>query len=299
MPAGAIRPQPRREGFPNQRSVVLPEAVVNKAMAIPLLGGVIPVAAGYYPFAEGHLVERTEPLSDAVLIFCVAGRGWVRLGTEKPHSVDADTLVFLPPGEAHIYGAADVAPWSIFWAHMRGEEVAAFRELLGVSVQNPLVRLPPGGAITCTFSEIYEYLEEDYTVPNLLSAATRLRMTLTDVHRFQARHPAARRDDPVGRTVSWMRTHIQVPADLSQLAKLAGMSATHYSAVFRRQTGYAPVDYFLRMKIQHACRLLDTTSLRIEEISGTIGYDDPFYFSRLFRRIMSQSPRAYRATPKG
>jgi YesN/AraC family two-component response regulator len=53
------------------------------------------------------------------------------------------------------------------------------------------------------------------------------------------------------------------------------------------------------MKVQHACGLLDTSDLRIEEIAALIGYEDPFYFSRLFRRIMAKSPRDYRGAAKG
>ena len=66
----------------------------------------------------------------------------------------------------------------------------------------------------------------------------------------------------------------------------------------RRKTGYAPVDFYLRMKVQHACLLLDTTPMRIDEVAAAIGFEDPFYFSRLFRRIMTKSPRAYRAAAK-
>jgi YesN/AraC family two-component response regulator len=59
------------------------------------------------------------------------------------------------------------------------------------------------------------------------------------------------------------------------------------------------MDYFSRLKVQHACRLLDTTSARIQEVGTEIGYPDPYYFSRLFREVMGMSPRAYRSITKG
>src|SRR4051812_22586535 len=58
----------RREGFANQKLVVLPEGVVRNALKVPLLSGLVPVAAGFFPAAERHLVERKQPLSDAIVI---------------------------------------------------------------------------------------------------------------------------------------------------------------------------------------------------------------------------------------
>ncbi len=289
----------RREGFDDQRLVVLPDAVVRRALRHPLLRGLLPVAAGYFPAASRHLVRRQKPLPEAIVIICTDGRGWVRVAGGKAHNVGPGTLVFIPPGEAHAYGADAGDPWSIYWAHVRGGEVADFAELLGVHSRNPLAPLPREAADRLNLAEIHERLEEDYTLPNLLAAAARSRMVLAEIRRLQGRHLASTEADQVGRTIAWMREHLGQRASLPGLAKEAGMSAAHYSAKFRRQTGYSPVDYFLRMKIQHACRLLDTSLMRVHEVAAAVGYDDPFYFSRLFRRIMTKSPRAYRAAPKG
>jgi AraC-like DNA-binding protein len=83
-----------------------------------------------------------------------------------------------------------------------------------------------------------------------------------------------------------------------QMAAAAGLSIPHYSDLFRRATGYPPVEHFLRLKIQRACQLLDTTELRVNEVAAAVGSTDPFYFSRFFRKITGQSPRAYRQVVK-
>jgi len=59
------------------------------------------------------------------------------------------------------------------------------------------------------------------------------------------------------------------------------------------------MDYFVRLKIQRASLLLDTTSFRVKEIGAKVGFADPYYFSRSFRQVMGMSPRAYRVDPKG
>ncbi|MBO9620944.1 MAG: helix-turn-helix domain-containing protein [Niabella sp.] len=55
-------------------------------------------------------------------------------------------------------------------------------------------------------------------------------------------------------------------------------------------TGSSPIDYFIRLKLQYACRLLKQSDLKIGEISVEPGYDDVFYFSRLFKKNNRKLP---------
>jgi YesN/AraC family two-component response regulator len=59
------------------------------------------------------------------------------------------------------------------------------------------------------------------------------------------------------------------------------------------------VDYFIHLKIQRACRLLDTTALPVGLVGARVGYEDPYYFSRIFRRVMGYPPRRYRQVHRG
>ena len=96
-----------------------------------------------------------------------------------------------------------------------------------------------------------------------------------------------------------MRQNLDRPVRVTTLASIAGLSPSHLTAVFRRQTGYAPLDYFIRLKMLHACTLLDTTVLSVTEIAARVGYDDPLYFSRAFRTVHDVSPLGYRRQRKG
>lgn len=289
----------RREGFASQTLIVLPEAVVARALRSPLLRGLAPVAAGWFPRAEGHRVERKKPLADAVILLCSAGRGWVRVGAGKRHEVGAHSLVVLPAGERHAYGADEREPWSIHWAHARGDEVDAFAQGIDLGGQSPVVRLAEDGRVAAQFAEVYARLGEDYTFPNLLVASAWLRLALAQVFLQCSRPHDETEDDPIGRSIAWMQSHLGERARLDDLAGRAKLSPAHFSARFRRRTGYAPIDFFLRLKIRHACQLLDETSLRVEDVANVVGYEDAFYFSRLFRRVMAMSPRAYRDSVKG
>ncbi len=105
--------------------------------------------------------------------------------------------------------------------------------------------------------------------------------------------------DIVEKSIIFMKEKIREKITLSEIAGNIGLSASHFSLIFRTKTGRSPMDYLMHLRIQRACALLDATAMRISEIAGETGYDDPFYFSRVFKNIMNSSPVQYRKELKG
>ncbi len=81
---------------------------------------------------------------------------------------------------------------------------------------------------------------------------------------------------------------------VEQLAAQAGMGLTAFRQLFTEATGQTPRVYLERTRMEHAARLLLEGGLSIREIGEQAGYDDPFHFSRVFRRVHGIPPRAWR-----
>ncbi len=96
-----------------------------------------------------------------------------------------------------------------------------------------------------------------------------------------------------------MRANLARSLPLRELSRHAGLSPTRYSAIFREQTGFSSVEHHIRLRMQAACHCLDTTALNVKEVAAKLGYDDPYYFSCIFRKILGCSPLAYRRSVKG
>lgn len=291
----------RRDGFTGQHMIVLPEPVRAAALRHPLLRGLFVTDAGYFPAAVDHFVERPKGAATTLVILCMRGAGWVRVdgGT---HVMRAGDLVWLPAREPHAYGAAEDDPWSIAWAHFAGEEVPAWRALVDSAGKNegPLVTLPADRIDETALDRIYPALERGYALRHQVSAAAALRQALSAVAELAMERRGARSArDRVAASIDALRRDWTRPRRLEELATAAGMSVTHYSALFRRRTGFAPIDFLIRLRIQHACRLLDTSRLSVAEIAAQVGYQDAYYFTRCFHRVMGISPRRYRMVPKG
>jgi len=94
--------------------------------------------------------------------------------------------------------------------------------------------------------------------------------------------------------IAYMREHLDQPMPVAELAALANVSPSHFFALFKRHTGCAPMDYFTHLRMQRACRLLDGTPASVKEVAAALGYDDPFYFSRVFKSVHHVPPSRYR-----
>jgi AraC-like DNA-binding protein len=287
----------RRDGFPGQHLVVLPSPQAALLGEDPLLRDLFPVAAGRFPRAAGHIVRRRSGIKDYILIHVLEGRGWVGERPRRP--LHAGQFFLIPPETPHAYGADDTDPWAVQWVHFRGISASEFARIFRPESPDGPISVHPETAEGVDFSEIYLPLEQGFTRRNLLTAAAHLRLLLTRLH--QASLNAARPGNraAVWRSVTWMERNLREKASLTDLAKAAGFSVPHYSALFRHATGFSPMEHFLRLKIQRACQLLDTTTLRVGEIANSLGWQDAYYFSRYFRRIIGKSPRAYRSVTKG
>ena len=96
-------------------------------------------------------------------------------------------------------------------------------------------------------------------------------------------------------TISYMKEHLDQPLRAATLASVAKMSLPHYFVIFKRCTGSTPIDYFIRLRMERARELLATTSCSVKEIAGVLGYDDPLYFSRVFKSVNQTTPTQYRS----
>lgn len=94
-----------------------------------------------------------------------------------------------------------------------------------------------------------------------------------------------------------MLAHLNEPLQVATLAAQVNVSSSHYFALFKQWMGCPPMDYFTRLRMHHASCLLGSTSASVKEVAAALGYDDPFYFSRVFKAIHRVPPSQYRTAP--
>ena len=89
----------------------------------------------------------------------------------------------------------------------------------------------------------------------------------------------------------YILNHFSDPSlNVARLAERTGWSIKHFIACFKDVTGQTPVAYLRRVRVNHALDLLAQDDLSVQDVAGMVGYRDPAYFSRIFRRTVGVAP---------
>ncbi|HWD18343.1 MAG TPA: AraC family transcriptional regulator [Verrucomicrobiae bacterium] len=290
-----MKTREKLEGFAGQRLVVAPRPVVATALKHPLLMNLLPTDAGYYPKARGHTCTRERGCQEVIFIYCAEGNGWCEIAGQR-HAVGKNQLLVINAGTPHTYGAAKQKPWTIHWFHAVGSNMPHYLERLGTSDAKPIVSLGGDVQLYSLFEDVREGLQHGFTLTHLIYAAHSLAhlMGLILRHHEEFWHGETSARERIDKSIEFMKSHLREPLNVAALAALVSLSRSHYTTLFRRVTGYAPLNYLNHLRMQRAVELLNSTNWPIKQISDHLGFSDQFYFSRAFRKMHSHSPSEHR-----
>ena len=286
----------KKEGFAGQRSIVLPRKILaGVCQNNPLVKRLYVTDIGYYPKAQHHYRQRVHGIDQHILIYCVDGRGRAGIA-KKTYELEPGSFIIIPAGDQHWYSATEENSWTIYWVHFKGTDAGALVSALQEKTN------PHHGSVAFQprriglFEDIYACLERGYGNDNLAYANVCLYHYIASFvyHDKFDLSDNKQAGDAVEMSINYMQQHLHRLLSLEEIAASVNFSASHFSAIFRKKTGFAPIEYFNHLKMQKACQYLLYTELRIKEISGKLGVADPFYFSRMFNKLMGMSPNQYR-----
>lgn len=291
----------KREGFREQRYFVLPEYMQSELAASELTRQLFVSDIGVFLQAKHHHRERLEGADAHIFIYCMDGEGIVELVGQDTIYLKPGELIIISAGIPHRYWAVDPNPWSIYWFHLKGEHAGEFIRLYELA-REP--RQLPRSIVSEFIARIDHSLailtDRPFSIHTHVHISQTVRWLLSSIgHELLHASQDARRGAHLDHAIRYMNEHIATSIRLPDLASYTGLSKQHLSHLFNKETGYSPIDYFLRMKMQHAASMLDLTDLTVKEIAASIGISDPYYFSRIFKKLIGYSPTGYRKIPKG
>lgn len=277
----------------DKKSFFTPQDIIEKESQNEILSHLLLTWAGCYTKAYGHIVNKRK-LQDYVIIYCIDGLGWLELDG-KHWSIKKGDLFVCPPNIFHSYGADDKAPWTKYGIHFRGKNADAFMTMLGLSLDSPTLHLGENTKILSWLQDIFIILKTGYTQSNLLLATSYMSNILSYINSLSMNKGLNKVEDiNAEKVINYMLDNIAGNLSLEQLSDYASLSKYHFVRLFKEKTGYTPIDYYIRLKIQKACELLEASNVKINSISNTLGFNTPYYFSITFKRIVGKSPQHYR-----
>jgi AraC family transcriptional regulator of arabinose operon len=286
----------KREGFEGQRLIVIPKKIISEFLVKdPVTRQVYITDIGYYPKAMFHYAERLHGISQNIIIYCIEGHGWIEIN-KKRIVISPSQFIAIPANTPHKYGADQKNPWSIYWAHFKGENAAFIADLIVKNSTNYKPELIFSEDRIRLFDDIYYNLEKGYGDDTLRYVNMIFYHFLSSMI-YEDKFNREKKESALGiveAVIKLMQDDIAKSITLNEMASFSNLSVTHFSALFKKKTGHSPIEYFNHLKIQKACQYLSFTKMTIKEVAFNVGVEDQYYFSRMFTRLMGSSPSAYK-----
>ncbi|WP_340003628.1 AraC family transcriptional regulator [Paenibacillus sp. FSL K6-0276] len=292
----------KQDGYFSEKLIILPDNIISECAMHPLIRPLFISDIGFFPRLISHYHKRPTGSEAHIVIYCITGEGWVSLNGQKKQIMHKGSIIVIPAHMPHEYASSKTNPWTIYWFHMKGENASAFFEGIDQYATPTHITVEKSTTFIELFNECYDLLEKGYSL-NRIIYVSQLACHLAALIRFSQQQPHIKlnhkKKHDIEHSLQFMTEHLETNISLQELADRADLSVPHFSLLFRKTTGYSPIDYYLRLKIQLACQHLDLTEQSVKEISIRLGFNDPYYFSRTFKKIMGKSPTDYRNTRKG
>ncbi len=291
--------QRKPDGFTGQRMVYIPGKVEHQILQDPRINDLYITHIGHFPEARGQYRDRPTGCEQYILFYCKSGEGIITI-ENKETIVKSNHAFIIPPGKKCRYGASDSNPWDNYWIHFTGENAHLYSPPCEVLLP---IEISVNSRIEdrmLVFEQMLQNLEQYNNYDNVLYANSCFKYYLTSIRqidnfRFSGDKPSG---DYFSTAISFMKNNSDKRITLEELGGICGCSSANLYKVFMKKLKCSPIEYFLQMKIQRACRYLANSERKVKDIAMDLGYDDPYYFSRLFSKHIGISPKQYRINEK-
>lgn len=284
-------------GFEGERFIYIPTPLINLMEDSPLTNDLYIYSLGYFSHAAHHYINRPNGCNEELLIYCKKGYGWIKL-YGKTLKLEENQFIILPKNVTHAYWADDKNPWTIYWVHFRGSKAAHLTKDFDKPTTINICASSRIEERLDLFEEIFFVLNENLSIDhlhyaNMCFAHFLASFLFVEIYRNDFRHKEYS-ENKIRRVIHYMNENIENNLKLKDFALFCGYSTSYFYRKFVQETNYPPIDYYMKLKINKACKLLIQTDMKICQIAHKLGFTEVPYFSRTFSRIMGISAAKFR-----
>jgi AraC-like DNA-binding protein len=238
-------------------------------------------AAGHFRTHSHAIHDRKR--RDHLLVYCVDGEGYLKLGRSQT-LIGVGDVFLAPAGRVHSYGCDPRTGWDIWYVHFHGELAERMVGMTALKPPAPVAHVG-AGLLESQFATIVRLLSAK-PIHFGLDASCALLGLLVALKKCI---------DQKSMDHEGLNRAIDAPAaSLDEMAEVASLSKYHFIRSFRKATGTTPWRHVINRRMMEAKQLLSDPDYSIQQIAFHLGYNDPNYFSRAFRKEVGMSPRAFR-----
>lgn len=240
--------------------------------------------------------EKGRRLAAYTFVYITRGKGEFDSKPSGKIAIEAGSVFLIFPHIWHRFRPQRESGWDEYWVECSGDLLEAAVKRSGLVPESPVLRVGHDDGLLRCFLNIADTIRQESPGFEAIIAMRALEIVarIRSLLKIAASEGTTVAEKFVKQSQLRMREAIADKIDFKQLASQLGMSYSSFRRQFKEETGRAPGEYFIEMKMNRAKELL-MTDHSIQEIAGILGYDSLFYFSRHFKSCTGLSPTAYRS----
>ena len=238
---------------------------------------------------------RPRGTLDYQLIYVASGKTHFYFGDEE-RIVNAEQMVLFQPRQPQHYEYFAKDKPEVYWVHFTGSDVKNILRHYGIPMDEPVFYSGNSSMYAYLFKEMIRELQTCRVGYQELLEMYLRQILLLIVRSREEHNPTVSSfiQDEMELARRYFTEHYNEEINIEEYAKSRGMSISWFLRNFKQLTAKSPMQYVLSIRINNAVSLLEGTNYNINEISSIVGYDNPLYFSRIFKKQKGVSPSDYR-----
>ncbi|MBM7540127.1 helix-turn-helix domain-containing protein [Amphibacillus cookii] len=223
------------------------------------------------------------------LHYIIKGKGMLRTREGTFPLEKGESFIIFPYMEIYYYPNPQ-DPWEYVWVEFNGEEATCLLEMTSLTPYHPVASASPLNLKS--FFEIDKDMGMDAYIK--LRCEAKLRLLLSYYMEYYPKEVSINQVDYVGQAKTFIHRHYwKSTIRVSDIVDAVKIERSYLFRLFKEATGMSISTYLTRYRVQQACELLRSSDLSIKAIAYSVGYKDPLYFSRVFKKATSYTPSAY------
>ena len=238
---------------------------------------------------------RPKGRIDYQLLYIVSGKAHFYFdGNER--IVQAGRMVLIPPRMEQKYEYFGEEKPEVYWVHFTGSDVKNILRKYEIPMDDPVFYSGASSVYSYIFKEMINELQTCRTGYEELLSMYLQQIFLLVQRTRQERKPTVSTyiQEEMEYARRYFNEHYNEPISIQESAESRNMSVCYFQRNFKQIVNHTPMQYLLTIRVNNAASLLETTDYSMAEISAIVGYEDPLYFSRVFRKLKGMSPSDYR-----
>lgn len=239
--------------------------------------------------------KRPRGRLDYQLLYIASGKTHFFINGKDREVSAGHMVLYLPRQEQdYIYYGADKP--EVYWVHFTGSDVKNILRHYEIPLSDNVFYCGVASAYAYLFKEMINELQTCRTGFQELLAMYLRQIFLLAQRSRQEQKPTVSTyiQEEMDYARRYFNEHYNEAINIEEFAASRSMSVSWFLRNFKQVTGMSPMHYILNNRVNNAVSLLETTDYNVTEISAIVGYENPLYFSRLFKKQKGVSPTEYR-----